>query len=53
MPSSSKKQHDAMAAAAHSPKVAKEMGISQKQAQEFLDADKKAGKFQPPKSGKK
>jgi hypothetical protein len=53
MPSSSKKRHDAMAAAAHDPKTAKGMGISQKQAQEFVAADKKAGKFQGSKGGKK
>jgi hypothetical protein len=41
MPSKSAKQRRFMAAAAHSPKFAKEAGISQKVAREFHSADKK------------
>jgi hypothetical protein len=40
MPSSSKKQRNFMAAAAHNPAFAKKVGISQKVAKEFNAADK-------------
>lgn len=40
MPSVSKKQHNLMAAAAHDPAFAKRVGISQKVAKEFNQADK-------------
>jgi hypothetical protein len=40
MPSTSKKQHNFMAAAAHNPAFAKKVGISQKVAKEFNQADK-------------
>ena len=40
MPSTSKKQHNFMAAAAHSPAFAKKAGISQDVAKEFNQADK-------------
>ena len=40
MPSTSKKQHNFMAAAAHDPAFAKRVGISQKVATEFNQADK-------------
>jgi len=40
MPSTSKKQARAMAAAANDPEEAKRMGISQKTAKEFHTADK-------------
>lgn len=45
MPSKSPKQHRFMEKAAHDPKFAKEQGISQKTAKEFVRADsKKKGK---------
>jgi hypothetical protein len=40
MPSTSKKQHNFMAAAAHNPAFAKKVGISSKVAKEFNQADK-------------
>lgn len=40
MPSTSKKQRNFMAAAAHNPEFAKKAGISQKVAKEFNQADK-------------
>lgn len=40
MPSVSKKQHNLMAAVAHSPKFAKKVGIKQSVGREFIDADK-------------
>jgi hypothetical protein len=40
MPSTSKKQHNFMAAAAHNPAFAKKVGISQTVAKEFNQADK-------------
>ncbi len=40
MPSVSKKQHNFMAMMAHNPEEAKERGISQNMAEEFLEADK-------------
>ena len=40
MPSTSDKQRRFMAAAAHDPKFAKRMGIPQKVAREFNQADK-------------
>ena len=43
MPSSSKKQHNFMAAVAKSPAFAKKVGVSQSVGQDFNDADK--GKF--------
>jgi hypothetical protein len=43
MPSSSKKQHNFMAAVAHSPAFAKKVGVSQSVGQDFDKADK--GKF--------
>lgn len=46
MPSASKKQHNLMQAAAHSPEFAKKSGVPQKVGKEFLAADKRAGKFQ-------
>jgi hypothetical protein len=51
MPSKSKKQHKFMEAIAHSPKFAKKVGVTQKVGQEFVDADKKTGKYKP--KGKK
>jgi hypothetical protein len=51
MPSKSKKQEKFMQAAAHNPKFAKKAGIPQSVAQEFVAADKKAGKI--PKKSKK
>jgi hypothetical protein len=40
MPSTSKKQHNFMAAVAHSPSFAKKAGVSQSVGQEFTQADK-------------
>ena len=40
MPSTSKKQHNLMAAVAHNPAFAKRVGISQKVGKEFAEADK-------------
>jgi hypothetical protein len=41
MPSKSAKQHRFMLAAAHNPKFAKQAGIAQSVAEEFVAADKK------------
>jgi uncharacterized membrane protein len=49
MPSKSKKQHNLMLAAAHDKKLAKKLGIPQEIADEFLKADKKAGKYKAKK----
>lgn len=43
MPSTSKKQAKTMAAAAHNAAFAKKMGIPQKVAKEFNQADKSTG----------
>lgn len=43
MPSKSRKQARLMAAAAHDPKFAKKVGIPQKVAKEYNDADKGTG----------
>jgi hypothetical protein len=43
MPSKSAKQARTMRAAAHDPKFAKKMGIPQKVAREFEDADERRG----------
>jgi hypothetical protein len=40
MPSSSKKQHNFMAAIAHSPDFAKKAGVSMSVGKEFVNADK-------------
>lgn len=40
MPSTSKKQHNLMAAVAHSPSFAKKVGIKQSVGKEFMSADK-------------
>jgi hypothetical protein len=40
MPSTSKKQHNFMAAVAHSPKFAKKAGVPMSVGSEFMDADK-------------
>lgn len=44
MPSKSPAQHRLMQAAANNPKLAKQAGVPQKVAKEFVAADKKAGK---------
>jgi hypothetical protein len=49
MPSKSKKQERLMQAAAHNEKFSKKVGIPQDVAQEFVDADKKAGKYKAKK----
>jgi hypothetical protein len=53
MPSKSKKQARLMAAAAHDPKFAKEVGIPQSVAKEFNKADAKTGILRKSKSKKK
>ena len=57
MPSTSKKQHKFMAAAAHNPAFAKKTGISQNVAKEFNNADKgktfKEGGMMKPVDAKK
>lgn len=45
MPSSSEKQHKFMEAVAHSPKFAKKAGVSQSVGKDFVEADKKTGKY--------
>lgn len=45
MPSRSQAQHRAMEAAAHDRKTAEEMGIPQKVAREFADADEHSGQW--------
>ena len=45
MPSTSKKQHRTMQAAAHNPAFAKKVGIPPSVASEFVAADKKQGKY--------
>ena len=40
MPSTSKKQHNFMAAIAHSPEFAKKAGVPMKVGKEFMSADK-------------
>jgi hypothetical protein len=47
MPSKSAKQARTMAAAAHSPKFAKKVGIPQKVAKDFNQADKGTGRIKP------
>ena len=51
MPSSSKKQHNFMAAVAHSPSFAKKVGVSQSVGKEFTAADK-GKKFMNPRARK-
>jgi len=53
MPSKSPKQHRFMEAVAHGAKPKGGSGPSQKQAAEFVQADKRAGKYQGAKGGKK
>lgn len=55
MPSKSAKQHRLMLAAAHDAEFARKVGVPQKVAKEFVEADKKTGKysFSKKKSGKK
>jgi hypothetical protein len=45
MPSTSKAQAAFMRAAANSPKFAKQAGIPQKVAKEYMAEDKKSGKY--------
>lgn len=49
MPSKSAKQARFMAAAAHDPKFAKRVGIDQKTAKDFNQADKGKGMIKPKK----
>jgi len=53
MPSKSYKQHKLMLAAAHSPSFAKKVGIPQSVAREFVEADKRLGRFQKKKKAGK
>jgi hypothetical protein len=53
MPSSSPKQARTMAAAAHNPAFAKKVGIPQKVAKEFNQADAKTGILRKKKGPKK
>lgn len=53
MPSSTRKQHNTIAKAAHDKEFAKKMGIPQKVAEEMLEADKRSGKFRKDKSKKR
>jgi hypothetical protein len=53
MPSTSPKQARTMAAAAHSPTFAKKVGIPQKVAREFNQADAKTGILRKKKGAKK
>lgn len=41
MPSKSRKQHNFMAAVAHSPEFAKKAGVPQSVGKDFVEADKK------------
>lgn len=45
MPSKTAKQHRLMEAVAHDPKFAKKVGIKQSVGKDFVQADKKSGKF--------
>jgi len=47
MPSKSQSQHDLMNIAAHDEAFAKKNHIPQEVAQDFIDADKKEGLWQP------
>jgi hypothetical protein len=47
MPSTSRKQHNFMAAIANSPKFARKAGVSSKVGKDFIAADKTQGKFKP------
>lgn len=53
MPSKSPKQARMMAGAAHDPKFAKKVGVSQKVAQEFNKADTSSGILRKKKPAKK
>lgn len=52
MPSKSKRQHAFFQAIAHSPEFAKKAGVSQTVGQDFVNADKTAGKYQPKRKSK-
>jgi hypothetical protein len=49
MPSKNQKQHNFMAAVAHSAEFAKKAGVRQSVGREFVNADKQAGKFKTPR----
>jgi hypothetical protein len=53
MPSTSKKQARMMAAAAHDPAFAKRVGVPQKVAKEFNQADARTGILRKKKGGAK
>lgn len=53
MPSKSQAQHDLMVAACASADFAKKVGITQQVACEFVEEDKKAGKWQKKNKTKK
>lgn len=52
MPSKSKKQHAFFEAIAHSPEFAKKAGVSQSVGEDFVNADKSTGKYQPKRKSK-
>lgn len=52
MPSKSKKQHNFMAAIAHSPEFAKKAGVPQKVGKDFVEADKSHPMLKALKKGK-
>lgn len=49
MPSKSKAQHKLMQAVKHNPDFAKKVGIPQSVGEDFVEADKSAGKYQKKK----
>jgi DNA-binding cell septation regulator SpoVG len=46
MPSKTQRQHNFFEAVKHSPAMQQRTGVSEKVADEYLQADKRAGKFQ-------
>ena len=46
MPSHSQKQHNFWNIVSHSPEFAKKVDVSRKVADEYLEADRRAGRFQ-------
>jgi hypothetical protein len=48
MPSVSQKQHNFFNMVKHSPQMQRETGVPKKVADEFLQADKRAGLYQKP-----
>ncbi len=52
MPSKSAKQARFMRAVANSPEFAKKVGVSQAVGEDFVNADKATGKYQPKRKSK-